>query len=200
MTYKQKVEIKGSKTYKGGALGFSGPPGIGKSTIGKIIASKLSIPFYDLDDLIAKKANVKTTKEIINNEGLPKFKQIQHLCFQEVFQKDNQEYVLSFGGHTTYEGCDPKLINENKALVNDHLFNICLIPSDDITEVVDILWPRQNDGKRETGSSNADQYRQYIQNLIPQYIQSADKVVFIHASSVDDTVLAIMNDIIRTKK
>ena len=96
MTYTQKVEIKGSKSYKSGAIGFSGPPGTGKSTIGKIIANKLNIPFYDLDDLIAEKANVKTTKEIINNEGLPKFKQIQHLCFQEVFQKDDQEYVLFF--------------------------------------------------------------------------------------------------------
>ena len=105
----------------------------------------------------------------------------------------------SFGGHTTYEGCDPKLINENKDLIGKHLFNICLIPSDDINEVVDILWPRQNDGKRETGSDNANQYRQYIQNLVPQYIQRADKVVFTHASFVDDTVLAIMNDIIRTK-
>jgi len=200
MTYKQEVEIKGSKSYKGGAIGFSGPPGTGKSTIGKIIADKLNIPFYDLDDLIAEKANVKTTKKIINNEGLPKFKQIQHLCFKEIFQKDNQKYVLSFGGHTTYKGCDPNLIDKNKTLISDNLFNICLIPSDDIKEVVDILWPRQNDGKRETGSNNAEEYRQYIQGLMPQYIQSADKVVFTHASSINDTVSTIMNDIIRRKK
>jgi len=197
MTYKQKSEIKGSKIYTNGAIGFSGPPGTGKSVIGKLIAEALNIPFFDLDDLIAEKAGVKTTKEIINNDGLPKFKQIQHLCLREIFQKNSQKYVLSFGGHTTYSDCDVELIAKNKALVEKHLFNICLIPSDDVNEVVDILWPRQNDGKRETGSDTSDKYRLYVQDLIPQYIEVADLVIFTHNSSVDDIVTIIMNNIMR---
>jgi len=200
MTYQQIPEIKGSKLYTGGAIGFSGPPGTGKSTIGKIIANKLNIPFYDLDDLITKKAGVKTTKEIINNDGLPKFKQTQHLCFKDVFQKDNQNYVLSFGGHTTNKNHDSKLIAQNQSLVQKHLFNICLIPSGDIDEIVDILWSRQNDGKRETGCDNSNQYRQYVQNLIPQYIELADKVVFTHNASIDDTIEIILKEILTTKK
>jgi len=197
MTYKQKPEIKGLKSYANGAIGFSGPPGTGKSTIGKLVAKKLNIPFFDLDDLIAKKGGVKTTKEIINNDGLPKFKRIQHLCFKEVFRNNSQKYVLSFGGHITRSGCDSELIAQNKALIKKHIFNICLIPSDDVNEVVDILWPRQNDGKRETGSDNSNQYRSYVQNLVPQYIETADQVVFTHNASIDDIVSMIMNDIIR---
>ena len=200
MTYKQKPEIKGSKLYTNGAIGFSGPPGTGKSTIGKIIADKLNISFYNLDDLIAKKARVKTTKEIINNDGLPKFKQIQHLCFKDVFQKDNQNYVLSFGGHITNKNYDPILVAQNQSLVQKHLFNICLIPSDDINEVVDILWSRQDDGKRETGCSNSNQYRQYVHDLLPQYIELADKVVFTHNSSINDTIEIILKEILTTKK
>jgi shikimate kinase len=200
MTYQQKPEIKGLKLYAGGAIGFSGHPGAGKSIIGKIIADKLNIPFYDLDDLITKKARVKTTKEIINSDGLPKFKQIQHLCFKDIFQKGNQKYILSFGGHTTYNDCDPKLINQNRSLIQKHLFNICLIPSDDIDEVVDILWSRQDDGKRETRCNNPDQYRQYIQNLMPQYIKLADKVVFTHNASINDTIEIILKEILTTRK
>ena len=142
----------------------------------------------------------ETTKEIINNDGLPKFKQIQHSCFKELFQKDNQKYVLSFGGHTTNKNHDPKLIAQNQSLVQKHLFNICLIPSDDIDEVVDILWPRQNDGKRETGCDNSNQYRKYVLDLIPQYMELADKIVFTHNSSIDDTIEIILNEILRTKK
>ena len=200
MTYHQKLEIRGSKLHAGGAIGFSGPPGTGKSTIGKIIADKLNILFYDLDDLIAKKAGVKTTKEIINNDGRPKFKQIQNLCFKDIFQKDNQEYVLSFGGHTTYEGCDPELIAQNQFLVQKHLFNIYLIPSDDINEIVDILWTRQNDGKRETGCSNSNQFRQYVLDLMPQYMELADKVVFTHNSSINDTIEIILKEILTSEK
>ncbi|MBD3331080.1 AAA family ATPase [Candidatus Peregrinibacteria bacterium] len=195
MTYKQDPEIKSSKLYTNGAIGFSGPPGTGKSIIGKLIAKELNMPFFDLDDLIAKKAGVKTTKKIINNNGLPKFKQIQHSCFKEVFRNNDQEYILSFGGHTTYPDCDPELIAKNKTLVKEHLFNICLIPSDDINEIVDILWPRQNDGKRETGSNTSDQYRLYVQNLSPQYIKTADLVVFTHNASIDDIATIILNEL-----
>jgi shikimate kinase len=200
MTHQQIPEIKGSKLYTGGAIGFSGPPGTGKSTIGKIIANRLNILFYDLDDLIAEKAKVKTTKEIINNDGLPKFKQIQHSYFKEIFEKVNQNYVLSFGGHTTYNDCDPKLIAKNQFLVQKHLFNICIIPSDDIDEIVDILWTRQNDGKRETGCRNSKQYHQYVQDLIPQYVELADKVVFTHNSSIKDTIEIILKEILTIKK
>lgn len=165
MTYEQKPAIKGSKLYTNGSIGFSGPPGTGKSTIGKLVAKELNIPFFDLDDQIAEKAGVKTTKEIINNNGLPRFKQIQHACFREVFQNNTNEFVLSFGGHTTRPGHDSRLIADNKALVKEHLFNICLIPSDDIDEIADILWPRQKDNKREISCDTADQYRLYVKDL-----------------------------------
>ena len=197
MKYKQKPEIKGSKKYTNGAIGFSGPPGTGKTTIGKQVANELNIPFFDLDDLISDKAGVKTTREIIINDGLPKFKQIQNICFKDVFQNNTNKFVLSFGGHTTKPGCDSRLIAENKDLVKEHLFNICLIPSDDINEVVAILWSRQKDGKRETGCDTADQYRLYVQDLIPQYIKAADLVIFTHNVSIDDTVSIIMSDVLK---
>jgi len=197
MIYKQEPESKSSRAYSGGAIGFSGPPGAGKSTIGKLVAKELKIPFFDMDDLIAKKAGYKTSGEVVNNDGLLKFKEIQHSCFKEVSQDKSQKFVLSFGGHINRPEYDPEQIAGNKILLKENLFNICLIPSDNLDEVADILWPRQNDGKRETGSDTEGQYRLYVQNSIPQYIEAADQVVFTHNASIDDVVTIIMSDVIR---
>lgn len=117
MTYRQEVESNILKKYSGGAIGFSGPPGTGKTTIGKIVAEKLQMPFYDLDDLITKKTHVKTTRDIINNDGLSQFKQIQNVCLKEFIHNHKEQYVLSFGGIVNHTGHDPRLTNGNRTLI-----------------------------------------------------------------------------------
>ncbi len=192
MNYKQEIEIKGSRKYNGEAIGLLGPPGVGKSTIGKLLAEKLNIQFYDLDDLIAKSAGVKTIKGIINTQGWPEFKRIQHQCKKDFFENTESKYILAYGGAVNRPGCNAKLTDENKNLVKKYLFNICLTPSDEAKEANDILWSRQNDGKRETGCKTKKEHYTYVEGLIPQYIKVADLVVFTHAATIVDTVEGIM--------
>jgi len=64
-----------------------GPPGVGKSTIGKILAANLNLPFVDLDAEIEKIAGT-TIPEIFENEG------------EEVF-RDREERALKSVGETS---------------------------------------------------------------------------------------------------
>jgi len=76
-----------SKTYPGGPICISGPPGIGKSTIGIKVAEKMGMPFYDLDDLVAEKYGVKTSREIIQENGTKFFRKLSHTCLKEILEE-----------------------------------------------------------------------------------------------------------------
>ena len=187
MIHKRKTEIKGSKLYTNGAIGFSGPPGTGKSTIGKLVAKELNIPFFDLDDLIAQEAGLKTTKEVIEKEGFPFFWKVENFCLKKVIQK-KEKYVLSFGGTI----CSPKnpYSKENQALAKK-LFTICLLPSKDLSESVKILWPRQHNNKRFTAEDPA-KLEKRIKDRMPGYIKSADRIIYTYYSPVEKIVSIIL--------
>lgn len=75
-------------------LGYMGS---GKSTVGKRLARKMNLGFYDLDALIEKRTG-KTIPEIFRDEGEKSFRQIEKETLAEILQADN--YVLSTGGGT----------------------------------------------------------------------------------------------------
>lgn len=57
-----------------------GPPGVGKSTVGKLLAAELNLPFVDLDDEIVNLAD-KQISEIFSDEG------------EEIFRAHEQEIL-----------------------------------------------------------------------------------------------------------
>ena len=52
---------------------FTGMPGSGKTTIGKLFAKNLSLPFYDLDELI-ETSEKKTIQSIFTKYGEDHFR------------------------------------------------------------------------------------------------------------------------------
>jgi shikimate kinase len=73
-----------------------GLPGSGKTTLGKQLASKLNIPFLDLDEEIEKKEG-KTVREIFAERGENAFRKIESLCLLELARSE-KKFVLSTGG------------------------------------------------------------------------------------------------------
>ncbi len=71
--------------------------GSGKSTIGKIVASNLSIPFYDLDEQFEKqyKIEIQNFFKVYSEDA---FRKLEHSILHE-FATQN-EYVISTGGGT----------------------------------------------------------------------------------------------------
>lgn len=72
--------------------------GAGKTEIGKILAKKLNLPFYDLDNLIEEnqKSNIS---EIFKTKGEIYFRRIEHEIYLEKLNTE-ESFILSLGGGT----------------------------------------------------------------------------------------------------
>jgi shikimate kinase len=71
--------------------------GVGKSTIGKKISSRLGLKFMDLDQVISSKENLKIT-QIIENKGEEYFRKLERETLKEVSNLD--DVLIATGGGT----------------------------------------------------------------------------------------------------
>lgn len=84
----------------------------GKSTIGRVLAEKMQIPFIDLDEYIEEKEG-KTVSEIFENNGEIYFRKQEHVYLKELLEKQNK-FILSLGGGTPcYAGNMDVLLSVN---------------------------------------------------------------------------------------
>jgi shikimate kinase len=70
--------------------------GAGKTTVGRLLAAKLGVPFTDSDDVIEARAG-KPIREIFAADGEPAFRQLEHDVIAGLVRK-NQDLVLALGG------------------------------------------------------------------------------------------------------
>jgi len=78
-------------------LFLCGMMGSGKSTIGRTLAQKLSVPFQDLDHLIVEKSG-KNIAEIFESEGEESFREIERNLIIQLAQ--TAEGIIALGGGT----------------------------------------------------------------------------------------------------
>ena len=74
---------------------LTGMMGSGKTSIGKLLAKKVSLPFYDSDERIESKLNLNIS-EIFSKYGEKKFRQEEVLICKELLKKN--EFILALGG------------------------------------------------------------------------------------------------------
>ena len=86
----------------------------GKSTIGKKLAKKYSLPFLDLDDYIVSKEN-KSISTIFAENGEIYFRKIESIYLQEVLNKKD-DFILSLGGGTPCYANNMSHINTSDAI------------------------------------------------------------------------------------
>ena len=72
-----------------------GMMGVGKTTIGKIVAKKLKINFFDIDKLVEKKNEMKIT-EIFKKKGEVYFRKEEKFVTMKYLNK--KESIISLGG------------------------------------------------------------------------------------------------------
>ncbi len=77
-----------------------GLPGVGKSTVGELLAQKLHVPFFDLDRMIETKYGV-LIRELFQNKKESYFRVLEMQCLREFSLKRlPSSYVLATGGGT----------------------------------------------------------------------------------------------------
>ena len=107
---------------------LTGMPSCGKSTIGKILASRLHKDFVDTDILIQEQIGM-SIKDYIKMYGEEAFREVEKVVVREISKKNNQ--VIATGGGVIL--CDENIenLNQNGKIVflNRKLDN--LIPTDD---------------------------------------------------------------------
>jgi shikimate kinase len=72
-----------------------GPPGAGKSTVGRLLADRLGVDFTDVDDLIVVRAG-RSISEIFIADGEPVFRQLEEAEVAGALAGSNG--VLALGG------------------------------------------------------------------------------------------------------
>ncbi len=73
-------------------IGFMG---VGKSSLGRLLAKKLNLKFFDTDFILEKKTKMKVF-EIFNKKGEPYFRNLERKVVLNLLNKKNS--VISLGG------------------------------------------------------------------------------------------------------
>lgn len=75
-----------------------GPPGVGKSTVGVLLAKALSMPFVDTD-IIIQAGEGRRLQDVLDSEGIDGFRAIEERYMLEL---DLKGHVVATGGSVVY--------------------------------------------------------------------------------------------------
>ncbi|MFY9825356.1 MAG: shikimate kinase [Thermoanaerobaculia bacterium] len=89
---------------------LTGFMGCGKTTVGRLLASRLGVPFVDLDGEIERRAGM-TVREIFAGQGEPAFRQLEAELLRET--SSFQDVVVSTGGGTMVTEANARWIGAN---------------------------------------------------------------------------------------
>lgn len=91
-----------------------GLPGSGKTTVGRLVAQRLGLPFADCDALVEEMAGM-TIPQIFAQQGEVRFRRLEHQALLALCGGERR--VIATGGGTVVEDENRKLIRENGFVV-----------------------------------------------------------------------------------
>ena len=96
---------------------LTGFMGSGKTTVGKVLADFLGCPFYDLDDLVVKKAG-KSITDIFAQDGEPAFRDLEaQVLSQTVGKYAESTVVLALGGGAILAPASAALLHDKTVCI-----------------------------------------------------------------------------------
>ena len=96
---------------------LTGFMGSGKTTVGKVLADFLGCPFFDLDDLVVKKAG-KSIPDVFAQDGEPAFRQLEARVLRQMVEKYAENtVVLALGGGAVLAPASAVLLQEKTVCI-----------------------------------------------------------------------------------
>jgi shikimate kinase len=83
--------------------------GTGKTSVGKRIAERLDMPFYDTDELIQSKAG-KTIREMVDQEGWDAFRQRERAIIKQL--PASEDAIIAAGGGAIMDAANRKALKQ----------------------------------------------------------------------------------------
>ena len=77
-----------------------GMPGSGKTSLGQQLAQQLTLPVWDMDDLIEQKAQM-SIPAIFEKHGEDHFRKLEQEVLHEIIQQKNTDAIVATGGGAT---------------------------------------------------------------------------------------------------
>ena len=159
--------------------------GAGKTTITKLVANKLRLPFYDTDQEIEKKEK-RSVSEIFKKDGELHFRMLE----TELLKNINQDSIIACGGGLPIH-------NNNMGLINSKGLSIYLKASDNCL-INRLKNEKQN---RPLISNKTDEelevyIKHELQNRSPFY-NLANHTILVDNKSTDE-ILREVNSLIST--
>lgn len=93
-----------------------GPPGAGKSSVGKAVAGRLDVPFRDTDADVESAAG-KPIPDIFIDDGEARFRELERVAVELALQE--HEGVLSLGGGAVLSEPTRRLLREHVVVLLD---------------------------------------------------------------------------------
>ena len=163
-------------------LGYMGS---GKSIVGKLVAERLGISFYDLDHFIEKRFEMSIS-EIFKQKGEIFFRKIEHEIFKEFLTKE-ETFVLSLGGGT------PCYANNHLLLSGENVSSVYLNASIG-TLCARLIEERQN--RPLIANLDDDEFKEYIAKHLfdrSYFYNQANFKIFVNEKSPDLISTEIVN-------
>jgi shikimate kinase len=141
-----------------GSLAIVGYMGSGKTTLGRLLSSALSLEFVDLDRAIVKEAN-KSIPEIFAERGEKHFRELEHRALLEALEGRSPSVVACGGGVVVR--------HDNRVLLRD-------VTTVFLREDMDVLYRRTRGPGRPLRAASREEFQLRYAERLPFYREVAD--------------------------